>query len=190
VFYASVCCRVSLKSRRQFFGSKRIHLFVGRFTLTAHKFSLSQFKKDDMKLSLSVILCAATTSVSMAGNLRRLEEDKLYERNPGSCLTPDQAQSYLVGLTITGQIDITLEQLTSKCSDGGSCMNGDPGCCRLANGPTIECDTENKFDGGLVSIHYCFLSCFCETCRFYSSLILLCLLFMLVCMQRIHSPID
>jgi hypothetical protein len=111
-------------------------------------FSLSQVSKDStMKLSLPLLICAATASVAMA---------QLEEVHAGKCGTPREAWE---SLTAQEQADqVTFQDFVLFCGVQGSCMNGEVGCCRYANGQALECDLENKFIYALVSIHLIIVS--------------------------------
>ena len=94
-----------------------------------------------MKNFLSFLLLSAATSKAA---LRGLEEDVPFELHAGKCLNASDAWALLPESQRINQVNF--ENFEAFCGFGGSCFGDDEGCCRFANGQTIECDTDREFN--------------------------------------------
>jgi hypothetical protein len=101
-----------------------------------------------MKLALFLSFLA----VASAQNLRKLQDNAPFELHIGSCLPATKAWDRLpdsTRLNYNGVSEFNLE-----CGTGGSCMDGEEGCCRFSNGLNIECDSDRDFPHAIVRIFH------------------------------------
>jgi hypothetical protein len=103
-----------------------------------------------MKLSLSLSVLA----VAAAQNLRKLQDGPPppFELHIGSCSTATETWDKMPQSTrdnYDGESDFNL-----ICGAGGSCMDGEEGCCRFHNLKTIECDRDRDFSQARVRIFH------------------------------------
>jgi hypothetical protein len=95
-----------------------------------------------MKLIFSLRFLAVASA--SAQNLRKLQDDPPFELHIGKCLTATEAWDQLREST-RADYPNGVSEFNLECGVGGSCMDGEEGCCRFTNGLTIECDGDRDF---------------------------------------------